>query len=110
MSFKAVAPAASLVVCAATLFFPGMALADKIDGSWCHGASSFTIEGPHIFTPGGDRVVGLYTRHSFTYIIPAGEPEAGSEVRMQLLSEEALQLTRSGAAQSELWQRCNATS
>ncbi len=110
MSVRDVAPAAWFVVCAATLSFPGTALADKIDGSWCHGASSFTIEGPHIVTPAGSRVVGLYTRHSFAYIIPAGEAEAGSEVRMQLLSEEALQLTRAGAAQSELWQRCNVTS
>lgn len=99
-----------LAAAGAALFFPATAFADRIDGEWCHAASSFTIDGRHILTPGGNRVLGVYTRHTFTYVAPANEPDAGAEIRLILLSEEALQLMRPGAAQSELWQRCKVTS
>jgi hypothetical protein len=108
MSFRGAALAR--LALAAAVLVPAPALADRIDGEWCRGAFAFTIDGPHILTPGGNRILGIYTRHSFTYVVPAGEPEAGSEVRMLLLDEEALQLMRAGAAQSELWQRCRVTS
>ena len=110
MSVKGVGTALWLAIAGAIGFFPSIARADRIDGEWCHGTSSFMIEGPHIVTPGGSQIQGLYTRHSFTYVVPASEPDAGSEVKMLLLNEEALQLIRAGGAQPEIWQRCKVTS
>ena len=34
------------------------------------------IRGPEIVTPGGNLTRGDYTRHSFAYVIPAGEAGA----------------------------------
>lgn len=86
------------------------ALADVIDGHWCRGASSFTIEGPTIITPGGNRIGGKHTRHSFSYIVPANETGAGTEVAMMLQDEETLRLLRDGVAETEIWRRCKVTS
>jgi hypothetical protein len=33
-----------------------------------------------IVTPGGKQMRGEYTRHSFSYVVPAGEPGAGETV------------------------------
>jgi hypothetical protein len=41
---------------------PHLASADAIDGEWCKGTSHFTIDGPNILTPGGNRIQGNYTR------------------------------------------------
>lgn len=88
-------------------FAAGPARADAIDGSWCHGASSLTIDGPRITTPGGNQIAGAYSRHDFYYTIPAGEPGAGGEIRMVLLSEEQMRLQRPApAAEPEMWIRC----
>ena len=56
----------------------GPALADAIDGNWCHtDGRRFTIRGPEIVTPGGKRMEGNYSRHWFSYVAPAPEPGAG---------------------------------
>lgn len=90
---------------------PHLASADAIDGEWCKGTSHFTIDGPNILTPGGNRIQGNYTRHSFAYVVPDNEPEAGSEISMLLLNEENVRLTRQGqSSQPEVWQRCRPTS
>lgn len=80
--------------------------ADAIDGQWCLASSHFAIEGPTILTPGGNRITGNYTRHGFTYVVPANEPGAGSEIVMALVNEETVQLTRTGASAPETWRRC----
>ncbi len=80
--------------------------ADAIDGSWCFGTRYLEIQGPSITTPAGSKLVGDYSRHSFRYVVPAPEADAGSEVSMQLFSEELMQLTRKGAAEPEAWRRC----
>jgi hypothetical protein len=90
---------------------PGLVHADVIDGDWCKGTSHFTIEGPKILTPGGNRIEGRYSRHSFFYVVPANEPGAGGEIDMLLLNEENVQVTRKGqSSQPEVWQRCRPTS
>ena len=63
----------------ATVGFLGLwstlARADVIDGDWCNAeGKQMTIRGPEIVTPGGKQTRGDYTRHSFSYVIPAGEP------------------------------------
>ena len=44
------------------------------------------IRGPEIVTPGGNQTRGEYTRHSFLYVVPAGEAGAGDNVSIVLLS------------------------
>ena len=82
------------------------AAADSIDGQWCLGARHFEIEGPTITTPGGQRVTGIYSRHGFKYVVPAGEADAEIEIVMVLRSEELVQLTRGSAPEPETWRRC----
>jgi hypothetical protein len=87
------------------------ARADAIDGEWCLGSSHFSIEGPNITTPGGNRIQGNYSRHGFDYVVPANEPGAGGRIDMVLLNEETVQLIRAGAAGApEIWRRCRPTS
>ena len=67
--------------CAAPLGFVGAARADAIDGDWCRsGGKRMTIRGPAIVTPGGQKTNGNYSRHYFSYEIPAGEVGAGATV------------------------------
>jgi hypothetical protein len=83
--------------------------ADAIDGQWCLASSHFEIDGPNIRTPGGNRIVGNYDRHGFTYVVPANEAGAGTEIVMVLLNEETVRLTR-GSSPPEIWRRCKPTS
>ena len=91
----------------------GPALADAIDGDWCHQASGrrFSIRGPQIVTPGGKHMAGDYSRHWFNYVVPAPEPGAGKTVFMQLLDENTvhLRLGEQTAANPETWIRCSPT-
>ena len=36
------------------------------------------IRGPEITTPGGNRISGDYSRHNFSYVVPASEPSGRS--------------------------------
>ena len=91
---------AALAVCAAPAF------ADSIDGSWCRTGARLVISGPGIVTPGGARLSGQYDRHGFSYVVPSGEPGAGSTVEMRLLGEYDMQ-SRTGAQGGVVdWKRC----
>jgi hypothetical protein len=96
------------------MLLAGPAFADAIDGDWCHQASGrrLSIRGPQIVTPGGKQMEGDYSRHWFTYVIPAPEPGAGATAYMQLLDENTVHL-RVGAevsvANPETWIRCSPT-
>lgn len=99
----------------APIAFAAPALADAIDGQWCDRTGrTFEIDGPKIVTPGGTTMTGDYTRHAFTYVVPAGEANAGQTVEMILLGEDDLDLTVGPAggarSQPERWRRCNVTS
>ena len=53
-----------------------IALADAIDGDWCDSnGKRMSIRGPTMVTPGGQQISGNYSRHYFSYVIPAGETE-----------------------------------
>jgi len=82
--------------------------ADAIDGDWCSPqGKSFSIRGPQIDTPGGNRIQGLYDRHGFIYEVPADEPDAGAQVRMVLVNDNTVQLTvGEGATDVQTWRRC----
>lgn len=92
------------------------AFADALDGEWCREAESLTIQGPNILTPGGTQTTGDYARHHFSYVIPAGEPQAGATVEISQLSEEEMDLRIVSAEQDaapgawERWRRCKVTS
>ena len=100
-----------LVACAAGMAWlqPTAALADRIDGDWCNALRHFTIAGPTIVTPGGNRIQGQYDRHGFSYVVPANESGAGSEVVMRLINDENAQV-RFGNGEPETWRRCKVTS
>ena len=85
------------------------ARADAIDGQWCLGVSHFEISGPSIRTPGGNAITGNYDRHGFTYVVPANEEGAGTQIVMVLLNEETVRLTR-GTSSPETWKRCKPVS
>lgn len=86
-----------------------MARADAIDGNWCLGVKTMSIQGPDIVTPGGQHTKGDYSRHSFSYKIPSGEPGAGEVVAMILRNEYLLHARQGGAdAPVQEWRRCSA--
>ena len=89
----------------------GVALADVIDGDWCQAdGRHLQINGPTIVTPTGNTLQGLYSRHSFSYTVPASEPSAGTTIHMRLLNETTVNLwkgTASGdSTAAEVWKRC----
>ena len=86
----------------------GAARADAIDGDWCRAdGKRISIRGPEIVTPGGQRIQGLYARHYFEYVIPAGEAGANDKVFITLQNEQ-LAHARQGAADApvQAWIRC----
>ena len=108
-------PTITAAVTAALLLvgLSGAARADAIDGDWCGpGGLHLSIKGPALVTPGGARLDGNYTRHSFSYVAPTRERDAGQTVAMALINEETVHLRRGAdlgsAAQQpfEVWRRC----
>ena len=104
--------AAVALTALALLVEPPAARADVIDGDWCQPGRHFSIKGPEIVTPAGHRLQGNYSRHYFTYIVPAAEPEAGQYIAMTLVNENTVHLRKGGdaaaAAQAsvQVWLRC----
>lgn len=85
------------------------ASADAIDGNWCHSdGRHIAIRGPAIVTPGGKQMEGNYSRHWFSYTVPAPEPGAGQTVFMTLANENTVYLRLGEAADrpQETWVRC----
>jgi hypothetical protein len=85
-----------------------ISLADAIDGDWCKAdGKRMKIRGPEIVTPGGNQTRGEYTRHSFSYVVPAGEAGAGENVSIILLSEYLAHARQgSDTAPVQVWNRC----
>jgi hypothetical protein len=83
------------------------AMADAIDGDWCspREARHVSISGSKVTTWSGRQTTGNYSRHAFSYIVPAGDPDAGDAVSLQLLNEEEARVTIADG-QSETWHRC----
>lgn len=88
--------------------FISPALADAIDGQWCSPAGKqMKIDGPSLTTPARKTIKGNYSRHSFSYVVPAGEPNYGSTIYMTLLGEEDLDVRLgSPVAKPVRWKRC----
>lgn len=85
-----------------TLSHAGGALADAIDGDWCHSdGRRLTIAGPEIVTPAGKKLTGQYDRHNFAYL----EPGASTAITMVLQGEYQMQL-KPPAGDLQTWRRC----
>jgi hypothetical protein len=85
------------------------AVADVIDGDWCAtDGRHMSIRGPAIVTPGGKQLAGLYSRHSFSYVIPSPEQSAGATIYMRLVNPETISLWIGSTAVGppEIWNRC----
>jgi hypothetical protein len=84
------------------------ARADAIDGDWCFGANHLLIEGSSIVTPARNKIQGEYNRYRFSYVVPAGEPGAGTEIKMVMIrGQEMVHLTRGNqTGEPEVWRRC----
>jgi hypothetical protein len=88
--------------------FAPAALADAIDGNWCHqDGRRFSIRGPEIVTPKGAHLQGNYSRHYFSYVAPASEPSGGETISMTLVNEFTVHLQAGSAAPVEEWKRCS---
>ena len=86
------------------------AQADEISGDWCSSEGAHVrIEGNRIRSPGGQWTDGNYERHSYAFVIPEGEADAGQGVFLQQLSEEQVLYTLDGQ-EAEAWSRCKLTS
>ncbi len=97
-------------IAALTLMAPGMALADAIDGDWCSPDNKLrvSIQGPDVVTPGGAHIQGDYTRHAFSYVVPAKEPGAGKKAEMVLMGEYAMQFKAGPVVPTDqIWKRCS---
>lgn len=99
-----------------TIAFAEPAHADAIDGHWCHkDGRRMSVEGALLVTPGGLSMEGEYERHSFAYVVPEGEPNAGSRITMALQSEDVMLMFIPGKGPlpsppaKETWQRCDLT-
>ena len=105
-----------LLPCALAALISGSlpALADAIDGDWCNkDGGHLRIDGPQIELAPGQVLEGTYNRHAFSYVAPANDPEAGTEIQFMLRSEEEMRRVRKPDAMPEhedLWRRCSATS
>lgn len=98
---------AGFALAAALVTWAGAARADKIDGNWCRpDGARFSIDGPVIVTPGGNRIGGNYYRHYFSYVVPPSEQGAGGTVNMVLVDPDTVELTPPGAATTQTWLRC----
>lgn len=101
------------IVAAGLALLSSPALADKIDGDWCHvDGRHFSINYHDLTTPGGHHVVGDYGRHSFSYIVPEGEPDSGLTVHMQLVNEQTVYLRVGGNVEAppQIFKRCEQVS
>ncbi len=58
--------------------------------------------------PGGNRIDGDYTRHSFTYTVPEDEPGEGGTVAMRQLNDQTIEVLPEGATKTQLRRRCSA--
>lgn len=96
------------VAASAIALLPAPALADAIDGDWCSpGGKHIKIDGPKLVTPAGAKIEGNYTRHAFSWVAPASEPDGGKTIYMVLLNDENAEVRiGSPVAKPERWKRC----
>lgn len=81
-----------------------------LDGDWCHAdGKRLTLKGSDVVTPAGKSLRAEYARTFASWVIPDGEPNAGTTIRMMLIGADRAH-TREGAADTPPleWRRCPA--
>jgi hypothetical protein len=107
MHIMPVRPVAAFITAALVLATTMPALADAIDGDWCHpDGRRFSIRGAALVTPAGTAMTGTYSRHFFSYLVPISEPGAGQTIFMTLYSENVVHLQLGESGSREIWNRC----
>lgn len=79
-----------------------------LDGNWCHpDGKRLTVKGPDVITPAGKSLRAEYARTFASWVIPDGEPSAGTTITMMLIGTDRAH-TREGAADTPPleWRRC----
>ena len=100
------------IIFAGVLLFvlPVPVFADSIDGSWCSkDGKHLSINGPEIVLPSDTKIQGTYRRHEFLYTVPIGDADTGSQIFMQLQSEDAMNsyhIKNNQAVDPVAWERC----
>jgi len=102
---------------ALSAFGSGHALADQIDGTWCKPNSNdrMHIDGANVITPGGNKVIARYSRHSIEYDVPDGETPRDGQIHARQLDGQRIDVARIRKVQIEppahdIWTRCEAIS
>jgi ABC-type phosphate transport system substrate-binding protein len=104
--------AVALIIRVTTLAVSG-AIAQNLpalEGSWCHAdGKRLTVKGSDVVTPAGKPLRAEYARTFASWVIPDGEPNAGTTVTMMLIGTDRAH-TREGAADTPPleWRRCPA--
>lgn len=81
-----------------------------LDGNWCHAdGKRLTVKGPDVVTPAGKPLRAEYARTFASWVVPDGEPNAGTTITMMLIGPDRAH-TREGAADTPPleWRRCPA--
>ncbi len=110
LSFPVALPFAAL-----SLVAGGVAVAGNIDGSWCaEDGRRISVDGLAVMTPGGQPATGRYTARAFTFVLPAGEWQAGAEIWMEPKGSDAVRVStletgHQGPPPHGLWRRCRTT-
>jgi len=101
--------AAALFIC---LGLPahGQNYVQALDGDWCHAdGKRLSVKGADVVLPGGKPLRADYARTYASWVVPAGEQNAGMTVTMMLVGADRAH-TREGAADTPPleWRRCPA--
>ena len=92
-----------------------VAMAANIDGSWCaDDGRRISVDGVGVVTPGGQSATGRHTARAFTFVLPAGEWQAGAEIWMEPKGTDAVRVSslragHQGPPPHDLWRRCRIT-
>ncbi len=104
-----------LVLVALSLVASSVAMAANIDGSWCADDGRWiSVDGVAVMTPGGQPATGRYTARAFTFVLPAGEWQAGAEIWVESKGTDAVRVSslragHQGPPPHDLWRRCRIT-
>lgn len=83
--------------------------ADSIDGKWCsEDGRRIDIAGSMGIWGRGLSISGEYLRYTYSFAMPAGEPDAGERVEMRFRRSDQNILVRIGNGEAKVWRKCQA--
>ena len=102
-------------LCLGLLMLASLAVASSVDGSWCApDGRRLSVDGTAVVTPGGQRTTGRYSLRAFTFVLPAGEWQAGASLWLERKGGDGLRVStlrpaHQGPPPHDLWRRCRIT-